>query len=294
MTHHETPSMTGKIVAITGGTGGIGHAAAQQLAELGATLILIGRNRERGEDAAASLSAKPPGAKHRFLQADLSTVQSAVDLSNQLQNSLDTLDVLINNAGALEPQHHQTRDGIDYMMAVNYISPFALTESLFPLLKATEGARVVNVTSGAYRRAEFQPSWVSHPPDQPTIYTYAAAKLALTTLTAEWAQRQDPDVLVVAADPGAATTQMTRSMKPSMMPWHMRPMFPIMRLAFQTATPDKAAKALTVAARADIPTGTLVNRKGKVHHIHADAQTSKLRETVWKAAHDHITSLIPD
>ena len=141
--------MQGKICLVTGGNSGIGQAAAGVLARQGATILLTGRDRTRGEAAAEKLRAAG-AASAEFLPADLSTVAAVRALAGEVRQRHDTLHVLINNAGLICAERRLTADGLEETFAVNHLAPFLLTNELRPLLAAGK-ARVVTVASDAHR-----------------------------------------------------------------------------------------------------------------------------------------------
>src|SRR5438477_7017966 len=140
--------MKGTVCVVTGATSGIGKAAATALARLGATVVLVGRDRGRTEAAAAeigSVSASPPQAEI----ADLASLAQVRGLAERLAG-LDRVDVLINNAGLMLGERQISPDGFEYAFALNHLAPFLLTNLLLPKLTASAPARVVTVTSDAH------------------------------------------------------------------------------------------------------------------------------------------------
>jgi retinol dehydrogenase 12 len=137
----------GKTCVITGGTGGIGKATALGLARLGARVVLVGRDRARGEAAVAEIEVAVPGAEVTLLLADLSSLQEVRRLAAELVERCERIDVLVNNAGTAPSQPRRTPEGLGLMLATNYLSPYLLTELLLDRLRASAPARIVNVSS---------------------------------------------------------------------------------------------------------------------------------------------------
>ena len=142
--------MGGKTCLVTGGNSGIGLEAAKTLARQGATVLITGRDRARGEAAASELRGlgSPEAA---FLPADLRTMAAVRALAEEVRQRCDRLDVLINNAGLIVPERRLTADGLEETFAVNHLATFLLTNALRPLLAAAGNARVVTVASDAHR-----------------------------------------------------------------------------------------------------------------------------------------------
>ena len=144
-------TLAGKTALITGGTDGIGLHTACGLAAMGAFVIVTGRDPQRGARAATQIAAAGGHDQVSFIQADHATVGANQDLARQLRDLLSALDVLVNNVGRVFPARHETADGYEATLALCFAGPAALTEGLLPLLTQTPGARVVNMSSSAYK-----------------------------------------------------------------------------------------------------------------------------------------------
>lgn len=151
----KLPSMTGKVVAVTGCTTGTGNVCAQACAELGAKVIMLNRASERADAALESIRAAVPGADVSQVPCDLMSFASVREAVAALNTQLadQGLDVLCNNAGIMATADKATEDGCDTQMQTNHLSHFLLTAGVWPLLEqaaAKRGeARVVNHSSGA-------------------------------------------------------------------------------------------------------------------------------------------------
>lgn len=183
--------MSGKTIIITGGTAGIGLAAAQRLASQGHRLILIGRDHTRGNDAISGLPSSPKGS-HRFIAADLSLMASVRTVTAELEASETAIDVLANNAGTWFRSRELTREGIERTVALNHLAYVAMTLSLKPLLLAAPKARVINTGSFVYKNGHYDPGNLQAEKQFSTNATYAATKLynlmATRALGRRWAQ----------------------------------------------------------------------------------------------------------
>lgn len=148
-------TLDGQVHLVTGATSGIGRAAAVALAGRGATVLLVGRDRARGEATVADIRRTHPGAGVELLLADLSSQASIRALAAEIRARHARLDVLINNAAVVPAARRLTVDGIEETFAVNHLAPFLLTGLLREPLCAAAGregsARVVNVASEAHR-----------------------------------------------------------------------------------------------------------------------------------------------
>ncbi len=142
-------NMTGKTCLVTGATSGIGKATATGLARLGASLVLVARDRAKGEATVAELGAATGNPRIELLEADLSSQASVRQLAQDFRRGHERLHVLVNNAGGYWATRHTTADGLELTFALNHLAYFLLTNLLLDVLRASAPARVVNVTSGA-------------------------------------------------------------------------------------------------------------------------------------------------
>ncbi len=133
-------------ILITGATDGLGRATAHELASGGATVLVHGRSRDRGEETLAELRAA--GARSAYLHvADLSSLAEVRRLAAEVEKTHERLDVLVNNGGIIVDERELSHDGYELTFAVNYLSHFLLSELLLPLLRRSAPARIVNVAS---------------------------------------------------------------------------------------------------------------------------------------------------
>ncbi|MEP6822223.1 MAG: SDR family oxidoreductase [Chthoniobacterales bacterium] len=143
------PMMRDRVCLVTGATSGIGRVAATALAGMGATVLLAGRDRGRGDAAVAEIRRR--GGTAEFLQADFSSLRAVRELAAEVRSRHSRLDVLLNNAGGVNADRQLTADGIERTFAVNHLATFLLTEELRELLVASAPARIVTVSSEAHR-----------------------------------------------------------------------------------------------------------------------------------------------
>jgi len=144
-------NMEGKICLITGANSGIGYATAIGLAKLNAHVIMVCRNKERGESAQKEIIEKT-GNKHvDLLLCDLSSLNSIREFAADFKTKYQSLHVLINNAGVMLSKRELSVDGFEMNFAVNHLAPFLLTNLLLDLLKKSAPSRIINIASAAHK-----------------------------------------------------------------------------------------------------------------------------------------------
>src|SRR5688572_10678192 len=148
--------MNGRICLVTGGTNGIGKSTAQELARMGATVVIVGRNAQKTSQVVEEIRAAS-GNKHvDSLLADLTSQQEVRHLANEFKSKYSHLHVLLNNAGAVFMKRQLSVDGIEMTFALNHLSSFLLTDLLLDTLKASAPARIINVSSGAHTSGKIE------------------------------------------------------------------------------------------------------------------------------------------
>lgn len=200
--------IAGAQVLITGGTSGIGRAAAAELAARGAEVMITARDDAKGQAAAAAIRADT-GVDVRVGLLDLSRLDSVRQFAADYAHRYDRLDVLVNNAGTMTGRRMQTPDGVEWTFGVNHLAPFLLTRLLTDLLVASAPSRVISVSSGLHRSAkqgldiadlQMTRGWSAQK-------AYAASKLATVLMTVELDRRlADQGVTSQAVHPGVVAT----------------------------------------------------------------------------------------
>ena len=151
-TTRDMASQQGRLAVITGATGGLGYETALALAGAGARVVLTGRNPTKGATALQNIRALHPDADIRYDALDLASLASIQDFAERFKRKHGALDILVNNGGVMAPPTRQlTADGFELQFGTNYLSHFALTAQLLPLLTQGRRARVVNLSSMAHR-----------------------------------------------------------------------------------------------------------------------------------------------
>jgi NAD(P)-dependent dehydrogenase (short-subunit alcohol dehydrogenase family) len=203
----KTSSMVGKTVLITGGTGGIGKAAAIGLASMGAGIGITGRDRARAEQAAAVIARESGNPAVDVFVADMSSQSEVRRLSGEVLTAYPRLDVLLNNVGGFWAHRHLTVDGLEHTFALNHLAPFLLTNLLLERLVASTPARVVTVSSGAQSMGKIDFDDLMGESDYSGQRAYNQSKLANVMFTYELAERlEGSGVTATVLHPGMTNT----------------------------------------------------------------------------------------
>jgi len=203
----ETPTMSGRTVLITGGTGGIGMATAIGLAALGARVAITGRDLGRAEASAADIRGATGNPDVDAFGADLSSQVAVRRLAAEVLEAYPRLDVLINNVGGFWNTRQVTTDGLERTFALNYLAPFLLTNLLLDRLKQSAPARVVTVSSGAHPAGRIDFDDLQGERSYSGATAYSQSKLASVLFTYELARRlQGSAVTAHALHPGVVRT----------------------------------------------------------------------------------------
>lgn len=238
--------LRGRTCMITGATSGIGKAAAVELARMGAEMILVCRDRQRGQDAADEIVAKSANRQVGVMLADLSSQEQIRGLAREFLATGRPLHLLINNAGLMMTRRTLTVDGIETTIAVNHLSAFLLTNLLIDRVKESAPARVVNVASSAHRFAggRFDFDALTREKKHRGMRTYGQSKLANILFTRELARRlAGTGVTANCLHPGTVATRFA-SNNGGFYPFGIRLISRVIR------TPEKGAETLVHLAAA--------------------------------------------
>ena len=231
--------LDGKTVVITGANTGIGKTTALDMSKRGAKVVMLCRDMEKAEKAAEEIREATKGEVivHKLDLADLASVRECAE---QLGNSLEKIDILINNAGIMACPKMKTKDGFEMQFGTNHLGHFLLTNLLMPQLKkAAPGARIVNVSSLAHTNGQM--NWDDINYDNTTydrFKSYSQSKLANVLFTKELARKgEGSGVNAYALHPGVIKTELGR---------HMEGMGPVMKMMWRCCgafikTPENGA-----------------------------------------------------
>lgn len=200
--------MEGKICMVTGATSGIGQVTARELARQGATVIVVGRSRERSEATVNRIKQQTDNPNVAYRLADLSVQKDIHQLAQEFKHKYQRLHVLVNNAGAIFLRHLESADGIEMTFALNHLNYFLLTHLLLDTLKASAPARIINVSSRAHARV----SGLNFDDLQNKrgygMNVYGQSKLMNVLFTYELARRlEGTGIMVNALHPGFVATR---------------------------------------------------------------------------------------
>lgn len=280
--------MTSKIVLITGATSGIGKQTALALAQKGATVIITGRNKATAEQAVQEIRQQANSSTVHYLLADLATQAGVHQLANDFQSQYKHLDVLINNAGAAANTYQKTADGIETNFAVNVLTPYLLTTLLVEHLKKAPQARIISLTGGNLPKSIDLQNLQSEKGFD-GLNTYSNTKIAMMCVMYEYAQRlKNTGITCNICYPGQAATNMTQNVTADMLPWLMRPFFPLFKLLTRPDGGKSAKKAarssifLASAAEVNGKTALYVNKNVQIVPLPDFVLTDSNRKTLWE------------
>lgn len=189
-----------KTILITGSTDGIGKIAAEKLAKAGHVIYLHGRSRAKLDQAINEIRTHSKSNKISGILGDLSSFESIRQMILEIESEVSELDVLINNAGVYHSPQLKNQSGLDLRFMTNFLAPVFLSSALLPILKKSQDARIINLSSAAQDSVDLEA--LEGRKSLKMNQSYAQSKLALTSWSFEFAMKQS-DVSVVAVNPGS-------------------------------------------------------------------------------------------
>jgi NAD(P)-dependent dehydrogenase (short-subunit alcohol dehydrogenase family) len=266
-----------KVVLITGGSAGVGRAAALDLARLGARVVLLSRDPHRAERTRRELAAATGNEGIECLQADLAEGSSVARAAREFKERHDRLDVLMNCAGVLYPKRTVSAEGVEMTLAVEFLGHFRLTNLLLDTLKRSAPARVLTVTGNAgplrFARIHFDDLQLQR--SYNPVKAKLQAELAKALFALELARRlEGTGVTSNAFHPGLIRSEIIRSL-----PWYLRipASFGMVVLRRRTRT----GVHLATSAELEGVSGRLFERVGDERKVPVDDETAR---RLWEVA----------
>jgi len=275
-------AMGEKICLITGATSGIGRATAMGLANMGASVVMVGRDRGRGEDALAEIKEKSGNASVDLMLADLSSQEEIRRLADEFKEAYPRLDVLINNAGVIRSERITTQDGLETTFAVNHLAYSLLTKLLLDVLKASAPSRIVNVASGDHSNGTIDFDNLQGEKEYKGPKAYSQSKLATVLFTHELARRlEGTGVTANCLHPGVVGTNLGSGVS-GVFGFMVRALTPLMK------SPEKGAETSVYLASSPEVEGL----SGRYFVKKAEARSSdvshdeRIARRLWKVSAD--------
>jgi short-subunit dehydrogenase len=271
----EKTTMYRNTVLISGATSGIGKATAIALANKNHNLILLGRNKRKLKETTLSVLEKVPNAKLSSYAVDFSDLTSVNHVVHEIQQNHPVIDILINNAGAIQIEPQKTPEGLEKTLVVNYYSHFVVTMGLLENIKAAKNGRIINVSSDCYKL----PGYAIDDEVESQKYNwnraYNRSKLAQVQFTHKLQNTlSDSNVVATCISPGAVKTKIYDPM-PKLIRW-------LTSLSLKPV--EKGVKDIVeIATQADVSqyAGAFVSG-GKVKKVHSRFLQLEHLDNLWR------------
>lgn len=208
-------SLAGKVAVVTGASAGLGIETCRALAASGASIVMVARDEEKLESAAKSLRENNPDAQFDTALLDLADLDSVRVAAQGLLGKYPKIDLLINNAGVMACPQMQTAQGHEMQFGTNHLGHYLLTCLLVPALQAGAPSRVINLSSGGHKFANFSfedPTYLVRPYDKWQAYGESKTANALFTVALDQRLRSF-GVRAFAVHPGVIMTELSRHME---------------------------------------------------------------------------------
>ncbi|CAG2173105.1 unnamed protein product [Oppiella nova] len=279
----STRRLDGKVVVVTGANTGLGKETAYQLSLRGAKLYIACRDLGKADIAVKEIVSGNPKANITSLKLDLNSFKSIREFADDLAIREPRVDILVNNAGVFMCPEWKTADGFEMQFGTNHLGSFLLTLSLIPLLKKSESARVVNLSSSAHMtgRINFDNINLNNGAYSP-MKAYAQSKLANILFTRELANRLGPNsnIKVYAVNPGAVNTDAQRHVRNAVFDWFIRKAFLTPEMGVQTSL------YCVLDEKLDNESGFYYENCRRVEHMLSTATDDKVSERLWDLSCD--------
>jgi NAD(P)-dependent dehydrogenase (short-subunit alcohol dehydrogenase family) len=274
--------LRGKVCIVTGANSGIGKATALGLAELGAAVVMLCRDRVRGEVARAEIRERSGNDAVDLMLADLSVQSSIRDFVERFERAYGGLHVLVNNAGVVAARRTLTADGLELTFAVNYLAPFLLTNLLLDELKASAPARVVNVAGSLHRWGKINFDDLQLEKNYGAARAGCQSKLALVLFTYELARRLEGTAVTAnCLHPGAVRAGIARDL-----PWYLRAPAFVARPFF--VSPGRGARTSVYLASSPAVEGVTGKYFSKMREVRSSAASydEEAAARLWRVSEE--------
>lgn len=206
--------MKDKVCIVTGTTSGIGKITSIELARMGAAVIMVCRNKAKGLLLKEEIINTTGNSNIALFIADLSSQAEVRRIATELKEKYPIIDILVNNAGAINDKRTETAEGYETTFATNHLAPFLLTNLLLDNLKASSGARIVNLASEAARMGKINFADINFKNSYTPMKAYCQSKLANILFTLELSkQLRETNITVNCMHPGVVNTGFGKELK---------------------------------------------------------------------------------
>jgi len=214
MNKFPNQDLTGKTVVFTGGTDGLGRVAVTRYAEMGAHIVLLGRNKQKMFSVVEECTVMGYRGSISTVHCDISSLKQVRLAAEEVLEQCEKIDLLINCAGANNAKRQVTEEGYEMNFAVNYLGPVLLTELLLDRIKATESSRIICVTSATQEAAQLDFEDLQYEKEWSLFRSYSRAKLCLIMYCRNLASRvKEHGVKVNSLNPGYIRSNLSRDLK---------------------------------------------------------------------------------
>ena len=270
------PDLRGRTALITGANAGIGLEASVSIARMGAEVVMVARDRGKGEAALREVQERSGSRNVSLLLCDLGSLASVRALAEAYRSGHSQLHILINNAGGVSTERRETADGFEQTFAVNHLGPFLLTNLLLDVIEKSAPARIVNVASTGHYRGTLDFDdlgfarggyWV--------MRAYSRSKLANVIFTRDLARRlAGKNVTVTSLHPGAVATNIW-----SGAPGWSKPLLAVAKRLFMITPEEGGARVVYLATRPEVE-----GKTGGYYENNVEREPAKLAQDAEVAA----------